>query len=264
MIARERRRGLLHPAIALAAAAVSIAEHRRPAAAKNSAAAVSNDLCWWALQALGSAAGVVALGSRRLRTTIAAAAAPRALARLPIGARLIGTVLIVDFARWGAHVMRHRIGFLWRFHKTHHETTHLNQFSAYRLHPVDHVMAVALGALPLRLSGASLGDVPTLQLIVGMLGRTHHANIDTTFGPLDRILISPAAHRVHHSPDPEHIDVNFGVTFSIWDQLFGTYVQPPATPQPTGLPSSTTPPDANEVIDVPAKFMRQVLRPLVS
>jgi sterol desaturase/sphingolipid hydroxylase (fatty acid hydroxylase superfamily) len=36
------------------------------------------------------------------------------------------------------------------------------------------------------------------------------------------ILISPLAHRIHHSPLPEHFDKNFS-TLVIWDRVFGTW-----------------------------------------
>ena len=39
-------------------------------------------------------------------------------------------------------------------------------------------------------------------------------------------MVTPRYHHVHHSENPSHANVNFGVTFSIWDRLFGTYLDP--------------------------------------
>ena len=39
---------------------------------------------------------------------------------------------------------------------------------------------------------------------------------------LEKILISPAQHQIHHSIKKEHHNKNFGVTFAIWDYVFGT------------------------------------------
>jgi sterol desaturase/sphingolipid hydroxylase (fatty acid hydroxylase superfamily) len=53
-----------------------------------------------------------------------------------------------------------------------------------------------------------------------------HANIDyprwvdRAFGWL---LVTPAMHRIHHSPDQRETDSNYGIMFSFWDRLFGTY-----------------------------------------
>ena len=49
-----------------------------------------------------------------------------------------------------------------------------------------------------------------------------HANVRTNLGVLRWVLVTPQSHRVHHSLDPAHRDKNFGVTFSLWDHLFGT------------------------------------------
>jgi len=43
---------------------------------------------------------------------------------------------------------------------------------------------------------------------------------------LSKILISPAQHQIHHSVDPKHFDRNFGLIFSIWDQLGGSHYIP--------------------------------------
>ena len=39
---------------------------------------------------------------------------------------------------------------------------------------------------------------------------------------LEKIFISPAQHQIHHSIKKEHHNKNFGVTFAIWDYVFGT------------------------------------------
>ena len=37
------------------------------------------------------------------------------------------------------------------------------------------------------------------------------------------VLVSPVAHRIHHSDLPEHHDRNLGHVFIIWDRIFGTW-----------------------------------------
>jgi sterol desaturase/sphingolipid hydroxylase (fatty acid hydroxylase superfamily) len=43
---------------------------------------------------------------------------------------------------------------------------------------------------------------------------------------LDRVLISPTLHQVHHSYAPEHLDKNYGGMLAIWDLLAGTLYVP--------------------------------------
>ncbi len=52
-----------------------------------------------------------------------------------------------------------------------------------------------------------------------------HSHISISYGKLvEKILISPAQHQIHHSVEKKHHDKNFGVTFAIWDYFFNTLV----------------------------------------
>jgi sterol desaturase/sphingolipid hydroxylase (fatty acid hydroxylase superfamily) len=51
-----------------------------------------------------------------------------------------------------------------------------------------------------------------------------HSNITSSWGILGKyLLVSPAAHRLHHSINPVHFNKNYGNTFIFWDRLFGSY-----------------------------------------
>jgi sterol desaturase/sphingolipid hydroxylase (fatty acid hydroxylase superfamily) len=66
--------------------------------------------------------------------------------------------------------------------------------------------------------GAPVSDSTSMvyQLLV-------HSNIRSDWGWFGRwVLISPAAHRIHHSSKPEHYNKNISVLV-IWDRLFGTW-----------------------------------------
>ena len=41
------------------------------------------------------------------------------------------------------------------------------------------------------------------------------------------VFVGPALHRSHHANDPAYYNKNFGIVFSLWDRLFGTYRRPP-------------------------------------
>ena len=63
-----------------------------------------------------------------------------------------------------------------------------------------------------------------------------HTNVKVNIGPLKYLIICPAYHRVHHSAT-RNCRMNLGTTFTIWDRLFGTYVDPATVPEdvPLGL-----------------------------
>jgi sterol desaturase/sphingolipid hydroxylase (fatty acid hydroxylase superfamily) len=60
---------------------------------------------------------------------------------------------------------------------------------------------------------------PVLITAYVCVGTLQHANLRWTFGPLGRILVSPAYHRLHHATGIQ--DVNLGVVLTIWDVLAG-------------------------------------------
>lgn len=57
-------------------------------------------------------------------------------------------------------------------------------------------------------------------------------------GVFRSFLVTPAVHYTHHSREEAHNvsdGCNFAARFTLWDRLFGTYVEPPTTPPETGL-----------------------------
>jgi sterol desaturase/sphingolipid hydroxylase (fatty acid hydroxylase superfamily) len=63
-----------------------------------------------------------------------------------------------------------------------------------------------------------------LAFTVGLLGVLQHSHFPISFGPLERFIVSPLMHQVHHSTKPEHWNKNYGSRLSIWDWCIGTLV----------------------------------------
>ena len=42
-------------------------------------------------------------------------------------------------------------------------------------------------------------------------------------GWLEKIIVTPSHHRVHHAINPEYLDKNYGQIFVIWDKIFGSF-----------------------------------------
>lgn len=145
-----------------------------------------------------------------------------AVADWPRPARVLLALLWGDFLFWLIHMIRHKVPFFWRFHAVHHSQKELNFFTEYRVHPVDDLIGVTLGFIPILMVEHSF------VILVGIVWFRHwhsrlcHSNLKLNLGPLRYVLVTPQSHRVHHSCRHEHIDRNFGLTFSLWDHLFGT------------------------------------------
>ena len=76
-----------------------------------------------------------------------------------------------------------------------------------------------------------LTDHPAVgyYLIVGnaLIQHQIHSNIYVPYArQLETILVTPRFHFVHHHPNPRYTNSNYGFLFTIWDRMFGTFVDP--------------------------------------
>jgi sterol desaturase/sphingolipid hydroxylase (fatty acid hydroxylase superfamily) len=145
---------------------------------------------------------------------------------LPIWALVLAGVLATDLAGYLFHRLSHRWRFLWLIHSVHHSDHQLDASTAVREHPVEMVCDVAILAGTLMALGIPLWVEGLRAAILNPQALAQHANIDYprwVERRLGWLLVTPAMHRVHHSPDPRETNTNYGIMFSFWDRLFGTY-----------------------------------------
>ncbi len=127
-----------------------------------------------------------------------------------------------DFGFYWLHRLHHKIGWLWAVHEVHHQGEHFNLslgirnswYSSLTSFPFFALLAVA--GIPLHVFVAVSSFHYAVQFY-------NHSGLVTRSGVLDRLLITPLHHRVHHGANPEYIDKNFGGTLLLWDRLFGTF-----------------------------------------
>lgn len=145
-----------------------------------------------------------------------------------------------DFGRFVAHSALHDVPLLWEFHKPHHSAEVLTPFTAFRAHPVDLAVmawgsALATGIVTWAfqwIAGTTIGFHQFLGLHVmlwgfNLLGNLKHWQVPISYGRiLDRWLISPMHHQLHHSAEARHFGVNRGFEIALWDRLYGTFVLP--------------------------------------
>ena len=115
--------------------------------------------------------------------------------------------------------------YLWEIHKVHHSAEDYNVLLPFRNHPVDYVIAIFYGAFITAVLGIK-PEAMMLWLAVNAVYQSMvHSNYDWKWRWVEYILITPQAHRIHHSTAPEHFNSNLGI-LSIWDRMFGTYTPP--------------------------------------
>jgi sterol desaturase/sphingolipid hydroxylase (fatty acid hydroxylase superfamily) len=151
------------------------------------------------------------------------------------------TVVAMDGANWLAHYADHRLDVLWRFHALHHSQEELSVLTSFRAHPLMHTTGFLLAAVPVVVLMPTRPIAPVVITIYVCVGTLQHANLRWTFGPVGRVVVSPAYHRLHHAPDVQH--ANLGVVLTIWDVLAGRARFPArrAGPGPTGLAGRPVP-----------------------
>ncbi len=175
----------------------------------------------------------------------------------------VATLVAMDLCNWLAHFGDHRVGALWRIHALHHSQEELSVLTSFRAHPLMHTNGFLLATVPvLALTGAR-PLAPVLITVYVCLGTLPHANVRWTYGPLGRVLVSPAYHRLHHSVEGRQ-DANLGVVLTAWDVLARRARFPVrgSAPCPTGLAGRPVPVEqANGRPRPPRLLARQLAQP---
>jgi sterol desaturase/sphingolipid hydroxylase (fatty acid hydroxylase superfamily) len=149
---------------------------------------------------------------------------------------IVATLVAMDLCNWLAHWGDHRVGALWRIHALHHSQEELSVLTSFRAHPLMHTTGFVLATVPVLVLTGAHPLAPVLITIYVCLGTLPHTNVRWSYGPLGRVLVSPAYHREHHAIDGPQ-DVNLGIVLTVWDVLAGRARFPArgGAPCPTGL-----------------------------
>ncbi|MBS1631566.1 MAG: sterol desaturase family protein [Bacteroidetes bacterium] len=131
--------------------------------------------------------------------------------------------LAIDFAGYWMHRLQHQINFFWNGHVIHHSSEEFNLACALRQSISSIIKIFTFLLLPaaiLGIPGKVIAVIAPLQLFAQFWYHTRYIN---KMGFLERIIVTPSHHRVHHAINPEYIDKNFSQIFIFWDRLFGTF-----------------------------------------
>jgi sterol desaturase/sphingolipid hydroxylase (fatty acid hydroxylase superfamily) len=129
----------------------------------------------------------------------------------------------LDFAGYVVHTLNHKVNFFWNAHIVHHSSEEYNLACALRQSVSVFVKLFVILLLPAALLGVPasvIAVVAPLHLFAQFWYHTRHIG---KMGFLEKIIVTPSHHRVHHAMNPEYMDKNFGQIFIVWDKLFGTF-----------------------------------------
>lgn len=142
---------------------------------------------------------------------------------------IIATIVVFDMFDYWWHRWNHRVPLLWRFHKVHHEDTHVDVTTALRFHPGELFISAFVWATWVLIWGPSLWGLAAAQASISLASLFHHSNIDFPDWlerPLRTLIVTPRYHAAHHTVSRRTGDANFATVLSCWDRLWGSFGVP--------------------------------------
>ena len=149
---------------------------------------------------------------------LAMIAPPMKLASSSLTSIVIG-LIVFDGIMFATHYAQHRIPFLWRFHKLHHEPDRLHFLIGFKHHPVDIFLMMTILTIVACVVPNLLTN-PLLILFYAAGYHLRHSHIPLEYPKwLNAVLVSPSDHQRHHSKSAAHYNQNLGFIFSFWERL---------------------------------------------
>ncbi len=135
--------------------------------------------------------------------------------------------IIWEFGHFIYHYLGHKVRLFWCLHATHHTPEDMNLSVTYAHFFLEAPYADTIRTTVCLLLGVEPAMLFLIMFIDGTYGAFIHVGEnmvkDARFGFLNKIMLTPSHHRVHHARNPLYIDTNFCNLLNIWDRVFGTY-----------------------------------------
>ncbi|MFT0211955.1 sterol desaturase family protein [Pseudomonas sp. F1_0610] len=135
-------------------------------------------------------------------------------------------IIAWDFGFYWLHRLHHKIPVLWAIHKVHHQGEQFNLSLAVRNSWYSSLSSIPFFAL-LAIIGVPLPVFIAVSILHYSIQFFNHSAVIPRLGILERILVTPLHHKVHHVKDFYYSNRNFGGSFIIWDKLFGSFEKLP-------------------------------------
>lgn len=177
-------------------------------------------------------------------------ALPQWVMEWPLAIRVMIYVVLADFGAYWIHRLVHT-RHLWRSHKWHHSPTYMYWLAGARVSLVE----ITIQNLPYIAAGAFIAASPKWifwAILLKGIAENDFMHLNMRIGNrwLEWLIVTPRYHHIHHSENPEHFNRNFGVIFTLWDRLFGTYLDPENVPVELSFGIGESVPAARLVIGI--------------
>jgi len=149
---------------------------------------------------------------------------------LPFFLTVLLSVIAMDFIIYLQHVLVHAVPALWRLHRVHHADLDFDVTTGSRFHPIEIILSMLIKFATIVVLGPPVVAVVIFEVVLNGMAMFNHSNVRLPLkidGMLRQFVVTPDMHRVHHSVEDNETNSNFGFNLSIWDRVFGTYIDQP-------------------------------------
>ncbi len=144
---------------------------------------------------------------------------------LSLWPKILCSIILMDFTLYFWHLANHKVPFLWRFHLVHHTDLEMDVSTASRFHFGELILSVFFRAFQILIFGIDPLGVLIFETSITFFAFFHHSNFKLPLAferALNKIIVTPRMHAIHHSQILAETDSNFSTIFSFWDRPFKT------------------------------------------
>jgi sterol desaturase/sphingolipid hydroxylase (fatty acid hydroxylase superfamily) len=139
----------------------------------------------------------------------------------------VAAFLLLDVSFYYWHRANHAWPLLWRFHNVHHVDPDLDVSTALRFHFGEVALSAGFRAVQVLLMGPPAAAYVSYEFMFQANTLFHHSNVRLPLGlerTLNRLLVTPRMHGIHHSQVKGETNSNYSVVFPWWDRLHRSLV----------------------------------------
>ena len=180
---------------------------------------------------------------------------------VPPWALVVIGFLLLDLSFYYWHLLNHNLPFLWRFHNVHHIDPDLDVSTGFRFHFGEVLFSSVFRVVQVSLSGVGFITFALYELIFQANTLFHHSNLRLPIRVerfLNKVLVTPRMHGIHHSQLRREANSNYGVVFPWWDRLHRTLgLNIPQSRVEIGIPGYSSPDDNRLGYTLVMPFIKQ-------
>ncbi len=135
--------------------------------------------------------------------------------------------VVWEFGHFIYHFLAHKVRLFWCLHATHHAPEDMNLSVSHAHFFLEAPYADLIRTTVCILLGVHPALLFVIMFVDGTYGTFIHAGENLIkngrLGFLNKIILTPSHHRVHHARNPLYIDTNYCNLLNLWDRVFRTY-----------------------------------------